>query len=60
MKIGTIIFITLILTVLFGAVPLMIIGGVFEWLGGILKALGKALDIFGWGGILNFNIKGMN
>ena len=52
MKITTIVIIAIILTVLFGAVPLLIIGGAFEWLGHILKIIGKALDFFGWGGVI--------
>ena len=60
MKITTIILIAIVLTVLFGAVPLMIVGGVFEWLGKVLKELGKTLDFFGWGGVLSIqnSIKG--
>jgi len=56
MKIGTIIFIALILTILFGAVPLMVLGTVFEVIGGVLKTIGNGLDFFGWGGVLAIEI----
>lgn len=59
MKISLIIFLVLILTVLFGAVPLIVGGTIFEVIGGVLKTIGKWLDFFGWGGILNFSIKGV-
>ena len=62
MKIVTILIVTIILTVLFGAVPLMFVGNVFEILGGILKTIGKWLDFFGWGGVMtiqNLSIKGV-
>jgi len=52
MKIGTIIVIAIILTVLFGAVPLMFLGTAFEVIGGVLKTIGGGLDFFGWGGVL--------
>jgi len=52
MKIGTILILAIILTILFGAVPLLVVGGVFEWIGHILKIIGKALDFFGWGGVI--------
>lgn len=62
MKIFFIILIVLVLTILFGAVPLTIAGTVFEVIGGVLKTLGKWLDWFGWGGVLtvqNLSIKGV-
>ena len=52
MKIGTIIFVAIILTILFGAVPLMFVGNLFCILGNILKSIGNALDFFNWGGVL--------
>ena len=54
MKIGTIIIVAVLLTILFGAVPLMIIGNVFQVIGGFLKTVGKWLDFFGWGGVVAF------
>jgi len=56
MKIGTIILLAIVLTILFGAVPLQIIGTVFEVIGGFLKTVGKWLDFFGWGGVLAIEI----
>jgi len=56
MKIGTLILLALILTIIFGAVPLTILGTVFEVIGGVLKTIGKALDFFGWGGVLAIEI----
>ena len=52
MKIGFIIFICIALTVLFGAVPLHILGEAFTWLGWLFKKLAEWLDIFGWRGVL--------
>lgn len=62
MKLGFILLLILVLTVLFGAVPLSIAGTVFEVIGKVLKTLGGWLDWFGWGGVLaiqNLTIKGV-
>jgi len=40
------------LIVLFGALPLKVLGVAFEWLAAALKTLAEWLDFFGWGGIL--------
>lgn len=59
MKLGFILLVIIVLTILFGAVPLIVGGTIFEVIGGFLKTIGKWLDFFGWGGILNFSIKGV-
>ena len=42
----------IVLVVLFGTVPLSILGKVFEYIGIALKWLADALNFFGWNGIL--------
>ena len=62
MKLGAILFTVIVLTVLFGAVPLIVTGEIFAFIGNLLKQLGKALDFFGWGGVLaiqNLNMGGI-
>lgn len=40
------------LVLLFGALPLKLLGIAFDWLSGALKTVAEWLDFFGWGGIL--------
>jgi hypothetical protein len=46
------IIIIVALVVVFGSLPLAILGKVFEWLAAALKFIANAIDFFGWGGIL--------
>ena len=40
------------LVILFGSIPLSIIGKIFEWISVAVKWLANILNIFGWNGIL--------
>jgi hypothetical protein len=42
----------IVLVVLFGTWPLSILAKIFEYLGLALEWLAKALNIFGWNGII--------
>lgn len=45
------IFLILTLIILFGSVPMNIIGKIFNGIGTFFGWIGNALDFFGWGGI---------
>lgn len=44
--------IIVVLVVLFGALPIKILGVAFEWLARILRIIAGAIDFFGWGGVI--------
>ena len=46
------IIIIVALIVVFGSLPLAILGTVFDWLAWLVKAIAKAIDFFGWGGVI--------
>ena len=51
MKLSTIIFIAIILTVLFGTIPLTVLGTVLKAIADVILAIARALDLFGWSGV---------
>lgn len=52
MKKLIVILLVIILVVLVGTWPLTILAKLFEWIGYGLRWLAKALDFFGWNGLL--------
>lgn len=53
MKKILLIILIIALVVLFGTFPLSILAKVFEFLGNAIEWLAKALNLFGWNGILS-------
>ena len=52
MKKSIVILLVIILVVLVGTWPLSILAKLFEWIAYGLRWLAKALDFFGWNGLL--------
>ena len=52
MKKLIVILLVIILVVLVGTWPLSILAKLFEWIAYGLRCLAKALDFFGWNGLL--------
>ena len=52
MKIGTIIFVSIALSIVLGAFPLILVARIFELIATALRWIGRFIDWFGWGGML--------